>query len=315
MTDRIWLVGSGGMAVEYAKALSSLGVAFEVIGRGLESAEQFFLKTGLKVQVGGLDAALHRLGPPDAAIVAVPILTLAEATETLIRSGVATILVEKPLALTTSRAEAIAGLAADIGTDVRVAYNRRFYQSVTRLRTLGEEDGGIKSLSFDFTERAKQVRADPRHPSSVKERWVIANSSHVLDLVTFLAGEPKMMSTFAGESLDWHSSAGFFCGAGETVNRIPFSYLSDWRAGGRWGIEVRTTNFRGVLRPLEKLIVLDAESSQEVDQAIDYSVDLSFKPGLVRMLSEFFFNDRSNLPTVGQTARLLSLCSQIAGYS
>ena len=43
----LWLIGAGQMAQDYAKVLNALDARFEVIGRGVYSASNFFNSTGL----------------------------------------------------------------------------------------------------------------------------------------------------------------------------------------------------------------------------------------------------------------------------
>jgi hypothetical protein len=67
----LWLIGASQMAQDYAKVLNTLDFQFEVIGRGVGSASNFFNSTGLKVQTGGVHQALKDLHAPETAIVAV----------------------------------------------------------------------------------------------------------------------------------------------------------------------------------------------------------------------------------------------------
>jgi len=86
---KIWLIGSGPMAVEYAKTLQGLKIDFIVIGRGEDSATKFFEQTGVKVHTGGLKNWLKvDTSPPLAAIIAVSMEQLFENTLRLLQKGV-----------------------------------------------------------------------------------------------------------------------------------------------------------------------------------------------------------------------------------
>ena len=37
--ENVWIIGAGGIAIEYAKVLDALGVNYIVIGRGQKNAE------------------------------------------------------------------------------------------------------------------------------------------------------------------------------------------------------------------------------------------------------------------------------------
>ena len=58
----LWLVGSGSIAVEYAKVLNSLSIEFIVIGRGKSSSQLFSKLTGIKVNSGGISIFLDISG-------------------------------------------------------------------------------------------------------------------------------------------------------------------------------------------------------------------------------------------------------------
>jgi glutamyl-tRNA reductase len=89
----VWLIGSGGMAVDYAKVLLSLDVRTTVIGRGSSSAKTFSEKTGLSVVVGGLDAYIQtKPKMPSSVIVAVGVEALASTMQSLLDYGVLSIL-------------------------------------------------------------------------------------------------------------------------------------------------------------------------------------------------------------------------------
>ena len=92
----VWLVGAGPHAQEYAKVLSSLGVDFDVVGRGSHSAKTFEASTGKKVMTGGLISALQSHKAPVHAIVAVSFEQLASSAIALIQAGTRRILLEKP---------------------------------------------------------------------------------------------------------------------------------------------------------------------------------------------------------------------------
>jgi glutamyl-tRNA reductase len=67
----IWLIGAGGMSVDYVKVLKAQNQEFSVIGRSEKSALNFEEKTGEVVIVGGLDSFLQEKPElPDSAMLA-----------------------------------------------------------------------------------------------------------------------------------------------------------------------------------------------------------------------------------------------------
>lgn len=314
LTEPVLLVGTGPMAESYLSVLAELGAHAIVVGRSSASAARFLRSTGHAAIAGGIEAWLdHESALPHCAVVATSVDQLEPVTRSLVTSGVTRVLVEKPGALDASGLEQLATIAADRGAEVHVAYNRRYYASVMEVRRRLEDDGGVISFAFDFTELAERVGASS-HPSEVKQRWVLANSSHVIDLAFFLGGQPVELNAAVSGSLPWHPSAARFAGHGLTSRGAMFAYFSDWEAPGRWGLEVATRDGRYVLRPLERLAVQSHGSFDVVAVPLEDQLDRRFKPGLLRATKAFLERTNLHLPTLDEHARFVrQVVEPIAG--
>lgn len=282
----VWVVGAGRMAEAYCRVLDAIDVAFVVIGRGEESSRGFTDRTGKPCRPGGLDAALASLPAPAAAIVATDVDQLADNGIALLRAGCRKLLLEKPGGATPAAIAALAHEASTCGADVRVGYNRRFYGSVLAAERMLAEDGGPVSMHFEFTESVDVVATLPYAPA-VKENWLIANSTHVIDTAFMLAGTPTRFLSNVKGSIPWHSRAARFAGTGETEAGALFTYFADWDAPGRWGIEINTTRHRLVLRPMEQLQIQQRGAFTLEPVAETDDLDRLYKPGLFRQTVAF----------------------------
>ena len=311
--ELLWLIGAGPMAREYARVLSALGKEFSVIGRSEASAAAFEESVGVPVQRGGLLSALSESSPPGVAIVAVGIDQLATTASALVEAGTQRVLVEKPAGLNSGEIRALLMTADQMGADVLVAYNRRFFSSVAAARRMIEDDGGVTSCLFEVTEHAGKI-AKLDKPHEVKAVWFLANTSHVVDLVISLCGLPVELSTQSGGSLSWHPVASRFTGSGLTESGVTFSYHGDWEAPGRWGVEVCTRERRLVFRPMEELhmIVRGSETMERVD--IDDRLDREFKPGLYRLTKAFLARDDRLLCHIREHVDNCRIYDRMAGY-
>lgn len=310
----IWLIGAGPMAQDYANVLDSIREPFVVIGRSESSALVFEEKTGHSVTRGGLDCALQHSKAPQMAIVAVGVEQLAKATEALIKAGTKRILLEKPGAMNLAEIESLGQCADEHAAQVLIAYNRRFYSSVELARQYIDEDAGIVSAQFEFTEWSHMI-ATLQKASGVKERWILANSSHVIDLAFHLIGMPSDWHCWCAGSLDWHPTSARFVGAGVTEKGVMFSYLSDWQAPGRWGLEIMTKKRRLILRPMEQLQVMQLGSlALESVEAMNI-LDKDFKPGLFQQTKAFLADDSTLFCTLPEQARNIQCYSKMAGYA
>lgn len=294
------LIGCGEMAVSYAQVLQALGQPFDVIGRRPEACAAFAAKTGHVPAAGGIEAAVSRGGiSHHSAIVAVDVESLADVTQRLIAAGVRRILVEKPGGLDLVQISATANLASSHGAEVYVAYNRRFYSSTRKVEALLAEDGGSRSLSFEFTEWSHVIEPLPT-PLRVKHQWFLANSTHVCDLAFFLAGFPRTLTALTAGTLPWHPLGSIFVGCGETSTKTLFSYHSNWESAGRWGVEICTDKRRLLLRPLESVSQQLRGQLTLTALDLDDALDKKFKPGLFAQVTAFLDRDSSRLLSISE---------------
>ncbi len=295
----IWIIGAGGIAIEYSKVLKSMCLDFITIGRGHKNAQVYYEETGVKAIEGGLDSFLQS-NPTAAeyAIVAVNIDNLASATIALMRFGVKNILCEKPGFNDPLELKEVYTVAQETKAKVFYAYNRRFFASVLKAEEIIREDGGISSMSFEFTEWGHVIE-NTSHPATVKRNWLTANSSHVIDLAFFMGGEPTQLSCFCSGELSWHKPS-VFVGAGITEKGVLFNYQANWNAPGRWAVELLTPKHRLYLKPMEQLHIQEKGSVNISLVEIDDTLDREYKPGFFLETKAFLENDPIRLCSLRQ---------------
>jgi predicted dehydrogenase len=312
------IIGSGNMAVEYSKVLKKLKKKHTAICRSKESAVRFFENTGIICDYNnGLeDYLVHKMSKnnkPKFAIVAVPVEDLFEIGLKLVNAGIKNILLEKPGALFQEQLVKLNEVAVEKQAKIYVAYNRRFFQSVRHLKKMAQDDGGIVSLYFDFTEWSDKIKP-LKKGICVKERWVLSNSSHVIDLAFFLAGKPKDMKCFHTGYIGWHSGFSKFSGAGVTDKDIIFSYRADWDSSGRWGLMAYTKNFCFQLVPMENLHIVERNSVVKEEIILNSDIDLEFKPGLYHQIKAFISENDQDICLLKDHIQNFKFYEQIAGY-
>ncbi len=310
------LIGVGNMGRHYFKLLQALGIVpMAVVGRSALGVKQFSQDVGfIANRQSNMNWKKFNLNEAYG-IVAVDIESTCEVAYQLIQMGMKKILLEKPGALTFQQSKHLTALADREKAKVFIGYNRRFYASVQRVQQFIKEDGGLLSISFEFTEWINLIPADIKS-SLIKKFLVIANSSHVIDLSFFLAGKPVRFNvlTSGGKKISWHPSASIFCGTGITDKNVLFSYHSNWLAPGRWGIECLTSRHRLLLRPLEKLQYQKKNSVSWMDCPVDDVLDRDFKPGLFKQTVAFLKDQSGDLKTLKAQQNDLSIYSRMANY-
>ena len=311
----IWLIGAGGMSVDYAKVLKAQKQDFIVVGRGKTSAEKFEQNTGTKVCAGGIDLFLDGNSQiPDAAIVSVGVDHLYEVSMRLLDFGVKRLLVEKPGGLSGREINQLNEKSRERNADTFIAYNRRFYSSVLKTKELVDLEGGVKSFNFELTEWSHIIETLDKSPNSFA-KWFIGNSTHVADLAFFLGGRPEAISSYVAGSLIWHPSSSIFSGAGVSKNGALFNYAANWESAGRWSVEVLTQQNRYILRPMEVLQVQKRGTIKQENLAIDDSLDKEFKPGLFLQVEAFLSKTDTSLCSIEEQVLLYPVYEKMAGYN
>jgi predicted dehydrogenase len=313
MAINVLLVGTGAMAQEYAKVLSALTISFEAIGRGEENCKKFeeaFPNT--KVYRGGLIENIDKLKKFTHAIIATNVVSLAQNLEELLTAGLTNILIEKPGFLNPSEAEKLSKYKNY--NQVFVAYNRRFLASTQQAKKYIEEDGGVLSFNFEFTEWGHVIEK-LEGPIEEKNFLFLANSTHVVDLAFHLGGHPMNMSAYKTASTSWHPTGAIFSGAGITEKNALFNYQANWLSAGRWAVEVITPKRRFIFKPLEKLqIQVKGSVAVAFDETIDYSLDEQYKPGLYLQTKYFLENNTNELCSFKEQLATLNYYKQMSGY-
>lgn len=316
MSMNVLVVGSGAMAKEYIKVLKALNTPVTVVGRSAAGVENFKRDTGIAALPGGLEA---NIGTLDIAsfthcIVTTNVTQLYGNVRSLLLTGAKKILVEKPFVLDQEALDDAHRLAKAHSAEVFIAYNRRFFSSVIKTREIIEADGGLEMVKFDFTEWAHVIEGLEKDPYE-KARWLLANSTHVIDLAFHLAGTPKELTAYRSGALSWHPSAKVFSGAGISQNGVLFSYGSDWGSAGRWWLELFTPLRKLRLCPMEKLLETRKGTVVEQEITLDDEVEKAFKPGLFRQTENFLSTNTRYLCRLSELRQKFPYFCEIAGYS
>lgn len=303
ISNEILVVGTGPMAIDYVKVLPAIAAPFIVIGRGQTSADVFNQKTGISPIVGGIDLFFNESkGNYSHAIISVGPESLMSCLLTCLRNNVKNILIEKPAAVSISELEQNIEIINSFNASIHIAYNRRFYDSVAVVRQLIQDDGGLKSMTFEFTEWVHKINPLLKNENVLKN-WFFANSTHVVDLAFHLAGVPLQLQSYTAKGeIPWHDVS-IFAGSGITENGVIFSYHSNWESAGRWGIDLFTNKRKIILRPLEEVQV-QMRGSISVEKFDINATNDNLKPGLLNQVKSFLNNDNSFLLNINNHLKM-----------
>ncbi|KPA09279.1 myo-inositol 2-dehydrogenase [Candidatus Magnetomorum sp. HK-1] len=311
---KLWIIGAGQMAIEYAKVLNELNIDYDIIGRGRASAVKFEKKFNKNVYTGGINNYLKKFSnkKPCGCIVAVGLEELSSVTILLIKYGIKNILVEKPGGVYSNQIKQIYNKALNYNANVYISYNRRFYGSTLKALELINKNDGVLSFHFEFTEWIHQIEKLDISPI-IKQNWFFVNSTHVIDLAFFLGGSPKNISCYLGSGGgEWNPKTYIFSGSGISKKGALFSYNANWCSAGRWSVEVLTKSNRLILSPLEQLQIIYKASTVSEYVKFDNDLDTRFKPGLYLQTQAFINNENSNLCTISEQVNNIKYYKQIS---
>ena len=317
MSIRVLVIGTGKMGLAHLLVLKDLNPdavgAWAPTSRAIKEVENlgicFFKKNLLET------LATFK---PSHVIIASPVETLFENSCKIINSGIKNILVEKPMVLNNIEAHKLSILIEKNKVNLKVAYNRRFYASFqTALKLIKKSKEKIESVFLEFNEQYPTANGPKNKDSKVKNKWILANSMHVIDLAFSQVGLPiysKSSLCFEGGDLKWHPSGSIFYGSGITEKSVPFVYHANWKSPGNWKVEWMTNSYRYIFNPLEKLKIIKKSNYNIEEVLFDNELDILYKPGVFLQNQEFLFGDCSRLVSSQYAIKLLNLAKALGRY-
>jgi hypothetical protein len=193
-------------------------------------------------------------------------------------------------------------MASKYKLKIRVALNRRFYSTVKALHSRCYEGNFLvqdQQGPSQFPEHRLEAIGEKNIP--------YANSVHLIDTVCFLADAKKFEIL---EPINV-SSSGFYTGRVLLNDKQEMTYILAWEIPGPWAISCYEKNHYSDLRPLERLIIKDADRNL-VSDIEEHSLA---KSGLADMLSEaakvIKDDENSSLATLSSAFISASLVSNL----
>lgn len=174
---RVGLVGLGKMGRNHLRVLSMLKGVDVAFAHDVDPAAA---AAAAAVGVPFLPALPSGPFGVDAVVIASPTSTHADHVDAVLAGGVRHLFIEKPLADSLERAEAIAAACARVGARVQVGFIERFNTAVQELRKICERSERV--VSIDFT-RTNRVSARITDVDVITDLMI-----HDIDLALFLNG-------------------------------------------------------------------------------------------------------------------------------
>jgi predicted dehydrogenase len=307
------IVGAGGMAREHAKAFGSLP---NVTVSGLTSrtrarADALAAELAIGVVADSIDELRERTNA-DLVIIAVPELAANPVAMQAFTHPWA-VLMEKPAGYDLADAENIARAARGRPTPVMVGLNRRFYSSARAIKADLETRPNEKRFIHVQDQQSYAEARRYHHPPQVVEKFMYANSIHLIDLLPFFGrgavARVQPITPWRGEDTEVMLAYVEF-DSGDTA-----LYEGLWKGPGPWAANISTAGKRWIMQPLEDAIYQNAgeRARHTIERSED---DRRFKPGLLLQAQAAVAAVRgepSAIPSIEDSLQTMRLINRMFG--
>lgn len=306
------IVGAGSMAREHIRAFGALpGVKVAGIhSRTRERAAALAAEFDLAVVADGIPQLKAQTGA-DLVIVAVPEIAANAVAKACFAEDWA-VLLEKPAGFDLADAQDIAAAAAKRPRPVLVGFNRRFYASTMTVRADLDSRDERRFIHIQDQQSFAEARRY-NHPEPVVQKFMYANSIHVIDLIPALGrGEivdVKPVMPWKGEATEIVLAHIAFESGDSAL------YEGLWQGPGPWACSVSTPSRRWVMQPLERASFQNAGERKQNPVEPDRA-DSDFKAGFLRQAEAVLARLRgepSKAVDIAESLRTMRLIHRIFG--
>lgn len=299
---KVAIIGTGSMANSYSRVFVSNGSRFLlscIIGRKARLPD--WQKDSFS-DIPYYDGVVNfsSLDLMDMVVVAVSESSIIEVVLSLTNFR-GLILLEKPVGRNLNEFLQIKEIAKEFKLNIRVALNRRHYETVETTRSLK----GSGSFLVQDQQGTSEFSSN-RLKAIGRENIPYANSIHLIDSALYIAGalnykilEPIIVS-----------EPGLYTGRVLINKTQVLTYVLAWEVPGPWSISCFYKNYHCDLRPIEKLVVKDSDRNVYMD--LEESGTL--KPGMLNMVNEaakLISQGKSSLATLENCFLSASLTSEL----
>ena len=311
---KLAFIGAGGMNREHARAFADIPRVnlAGIHSRTRPKAEALAKETGIPLVCDTI-AELYEKTQAELLVIAVPETSIRNVAEIAFALPW-TILMEKPPGKDLEEALGLEALAQRHGRTIYVGLNRRFLGSTEAVLNdihSRQEPRFIRVEDQQSLEVARVIG----HPEEIVQRWMYANSIHLVDYLRSLCrGTVKKITPISR----WNPAApAYVLAAVELDSGDVGRYEGTWNGPGPWTVTVNTPGRRWELRPLEQARFINA-GERAINEVPQTDADKNFKPGFRRQAEEVLKAMRgepSRAPTLAsaiETMRMISAIFEVA---
>jgi uncharacterized protein involved in tolerance to divalent cations len=289
---RVGFIGCGKISHHYAKALESIGGKVTAVSARSNSERlQNFKNMFPEVKAYFSWEEMVQDSELDALILCASWNKIEKLAIDIIKTK-KPVLIEKPVALSATKAELIIQEVGDLKNQVMVGYNRRFFEGIHYLKRK-LQTGKLLSADFEIPDAAETIIN--QKGEEIKEFIPHYMTSHWIDLIHYTLGEitKKEGSNITDSKNTFKGHYGLYhCEEHNCPLTIRINYDAPANISFKYIFEDETLHFL----PIEHLICSDKiEKTQDENgnniyrprKKYEIVEEMEFKPGFLSMLTEF----------------------------
>ncbi len=232
MTLKVGLAGYGRRGRSHANAVAQIeGARVNAVSDPLEAA-----RASASVEMGDVAtyttvSAMVDSGDVDAVIVAAPAHLNHDVAAEAIAHGIP-VMIEKPPALSVAGVTELKEVAERSGSNVMVAFNRRFNPYIRAGIEVITDTGRLRQIVAEFHKDIREFTESGRFSSTIFDLMLLESPIHSIDLVTYLAdAEVKSVHSVVRRAVSRYRDV--HAALIEFENDLVCQFTSAYTAGGR----------------------------------------------------------------------------------
>jgi len=277
----IAIIGAGYIASKHLEVIKEIkgmkvtGITSRTFSKAIKLSKKYNIKSVFRDY-----KSLIKKTKPDGIMVLVSSEEIFSLTKKLIPYQIP-LFIEKPPGLNFKETNQLNILLKKFKLLNMIGFNRRHYSNFIKGLQIIKKHGKLLGITIEGHERFWKI--ENQITKKNKASWLYSNSSHVIDLFRYFAGEIKYIKTysnsFSKKRQDQFSSAIKF------KNGAVGNFIANWYSPSGWSIRLYGHKVMVIFEPLEKGMWIDKNFIKHkipMDKK-----DIIFKPGFYNQMLSF----------------------------
>ena len=278
---KLGIIGAGYIArkhlevIKKINGLQAVSITSRTYSKAAKIAKDFNIQNVFK----NINTLIKKSNP-DALLILVSSENIFKITKKIIPYKIP-FFVEKPPGLNFLEIKKLNFLAKKYKVINMVGFNRRFYSNFMTGINIIKKHGQLLGITIEGHEKYWITKNLINKKN--KDSWIYSNSSHVIDLFRFFAGEIINSHSFVGRFM--RKNGDQFSSIIKFNNGILGNFIANWYSPSGWSVCLHGEKIMVQFKPLEKGIWIDKKFVKHIIK--NNEKDKKYKPGFYNQMLAF----------------------------